>query len=73
MHSIKKSIDIGSNTIEKNILKIISRIPETDSSSQKLGGRGFFIRIDEAMLNYKCKSHRGSSSVNRTDVLCKLK
>lgn len=28
------------------------------------------MQIDETMLNYKCKSHRGRSSTNKTDALC---
>ncbi|KCZ79047.1 hypothetical protein H312_03566 [Anncaliia algerae PRA339] len=48
------------------ILKIIKmfkeRIPETDFSSNKLGGPGSIVQIDETMLNYKCKNHRGRSS-----------
>lgn len=33
-------------------------------------GPGKTVQIDESMLNYKCKSHRGRSSTNRTDALC---
>ncbi|KCZ77079.1 hypothetical protein H311_01914 [Anncaliia algerae PRA109] len=55
------------------ILKIIKmfkeRIPETDFSSNKLGGPGAIVQIDETMLNYKCKSHRGRSSENKTDSI----
>ena len=36
----------------------------------KFGGYGNIVQIDETMLNYKCKSHRGRSSSNRTDALC---
>lgn len=41
----------------------------------KLGGPGRIIQIDETMMNYKCKSHRGRSNDNKTDaiVLWKLK
>ncbi|KCZ79109.1 hypothetical protein H312_03508, partial [Anncaliia algerae PRA339] len=30
----------------------------------------FIVQIDETMLNYKCKSHRGRSPQNKTDALC---
>lgn len=28
------------------------------------------VKINERMLNYKCKSHRGRSPTNRPDILC---
>ena len=28
------------------------------------------VQIDETMLNYKCKSHRGRLPTNRTDCIC---
>ncbi|KCZ81974.1 hypothetical protein H312_00617, partial [Anncaliia algerae PRA339] len=34
------------------------------------GGPGFIVQIDETMLNYKCKSHRGRSPGNITDAMC---
>ena len=37
---------------------------------RKLGGLGKIVNVDETMLNYKCKSHRGRSTLNRTDALC---
>jgi transposase-like protein len=37
---------------------------------KKLGGPGQVINVDETMMNYKCKSHRGRSPLNRTDALC---
>jgi hypothetical protein len=36
----------------------------------KLGGIGCTVNIDETMLNYKCKSHRGRNPSNKTDSLC---
>ncbi|KAM0687533.1 hypothetical protein COBT_001222 [Conglomerata obtusa] len=47
-------------------------MPETDFSVDKLGGPGFIIILDETMLNFKCKSHRGLTANNRTDALCIL-
>ena len=45
-------------------------MPESDFNNDKLGGPNKIIQIDETMLNYKCKSHRGRSPTNRTDALC---
>ncbi|KAG0424824.1 hypothetical protein DMUE_6073, partial [Dictyocoela muelleri] len=28
------------------------------------------VQIDETMMNYKCKSHRGRSPYNETETLC---
>ncbi|KCZ81096.1 hypothetical protein H312_01462, partial [Anncaliia algerae PRA339] len=30
---------------------------------------GSIIQIDETMMNFKCKSHRGRSTLNKTDAL----
>ncbi|KAM0684937.1 hypothetical protein COBT_003854, partial [Conglomerata obtusa] len=46
------------------------RIPDVDFSASKLGGPGKIVQVDETMLNYKAKSHRGRSSFNKTDSLC---
>lgn len=56
--------------IEKIINKLLNLIPKSDFSKNKLGGPGCIVQIDETMLNYKCKSHRGRSPGNRTDALC---
>ncbi len=37
---------------------------------RKLGGPGTVVQIDEIMLNYKCKSHRGRSATNKTSAIC---
>ncbi|KAG0423924.1 hypothetical protein DMUE_6117 [Dictyocoela muelleri] len=61
----------GSPSTVKRILKcFIKKIPRIDFSHNKLGGPGFVVQVDETMLNYKCKSHRGRSASNRTDALC---
>lgn len=70
MHSIKISLDVSASTIEKVINRLIEKIPETDFSNNKFGGPDSVVQIDETMLNYKCKSHRGRSSTNRTDSIC---
>lgn len=70
MHSIKLSLDTNKNTVEKILIKLKERIPTVDFSNNKLGGPGFKVQIDETMLNFKIKSHRGRSPINRTDSLC---
>ncbi|KCZ80992.1 hypothetical protein H312_01597 [Anncaliia algerae PRA339] len=69
-HSIKTNLNISDATIVKVIKKLIGLIPPTDFFENKLGGPGCIVQIDETMLNFKCKSHRGRSPENRTDSLC---
>lgn len=37
---------------------------------RKLGGFNTHVQCDETILHFKCKSHRGRSPHNHTDVLC---
>ncbi|KCZ79342.1 hypothetical protein H312_03264 [Anncaliia algerae PRA339] len=41
-----------------------------DFRTNNAGGPGKIVQVDETMLNYKCKSHRGRSSRNKSDALC---
>lgn len=68
--SINRSFDIAENTILKVINALVSKMPTPNFVDNKLGGPGFIVQIDETMLNYKCKSHRGRSPSNYTDALC---
>lgn len=43
---------------------------ETDFSENKSKGPGKTVQINETILNYKYKSHRGISLTNRTEALC---
>jgi transposase-like protein len=63
-------LDLGTYSIKRVIDKLISLMPTPDFSDNKLGGPGCIVQIDETMMNYKCKSHRGRSLRNRTDTLC---
>lgn len=56
--------------MENILTKLVHAIPKVDFSSKKLGGPGFVVQIDETMLNYKAKSHRGRSPTNKSDALC---
>ena len=37
-----------------------------------MGGPGKIVQIDETMLNYKAKSHRGRSPSNKTDSVSSM-
>lgn len=69
--SILRTIAINKTTYLKVTKMIIEKIKmKTTLNHTKLGGVGQTINVDETMLNYKCKSHRGRSPGNRTDALC---
>ena len=68
--SIKRGLDIGKRTVDKIIEKLVGLIPTVNFENCKLGGSGKLVQIDETMLNYKIKSHRGRSPSNLTDSLC---
>ena len=57
-------------SVRKIFVEFNKKIPEPDFREDKFGGCGTVVQIDETMLNYKCKSHRGRSPENRTDSLC---
>ncbi|KAG0419256.1 hypothetical protein EQH57_0551 [Dictyocoela roeselum] len=69
-YSITNFYNYDRKTVEKIINKIVKRIPDPDFSSNKMGGVGKIIQVDETMLNYKVKSHRGRAPENKTDALC---
>jgi hypothetical protein len=69
-YSIIEGSDISKQTISKIINKLVSMMKPPDYLTNKLGGPGLIVQIDEKMLNYKCKSHRGRSPTNRTDAIC---
>ena len=49
--------------------KLKSWVSEPSLRDNKLNGPGYNVQVNEAMMNYKCKSHIGSSPQNRTDAL----
>lgn len=69
-HSIEEGMGVRRNTVLLIKRRILKRIEERMQENEKLGGPGKIVQIDETMLNYKCKSHRGRSAENRTDALC---
>ena len=62
--------EVSSNSINKVLLKLKSLVSVLNFSACKLGGPGYSVQVDETMMNFKCKSHRGRSSTNKTDALC---
>ncbi|KCZ77351.1 hypothetical protein H311_01641, partial [Anncaliia algerae PRA109] len=68
-YSIKNSLNLDDLTVEKILKKIKNLFPQPNFNDNKLGGPGLHVEIDETMLNFKCKSHRGRSPHNRTDAL----
>jgi transposase-like protein len=69
-NSFVSSIQISTPTYRKLFILISEKMKISNESSRKLGGSGAIVQIDETMLNYKCKSHRGRSPENETDCLC---
>ncbi|KAG0439999.1 hypothetical protein DMUE_2059 [Dictyocoela muelleri] len=68
--SICSSItSVSPKSIHRIIKKLKFLIQEPCFIENKLGGIGSVVQVDETMLNYKCKSHRGRSPSNRTDAL----
>lgn len=68
-YQIDKGLNVSLKTIDKIINKLIFLMPKPDFSNDKLGKNNKLVQIDETMLNYKCKSHRGRSSRNKTDSI----
>lgn len=68
--NIIKMFDVNRKVIEKVITKLVSLIPISDFADNKLGGPNMNVQIDETMLNFKCKSHRGRAATNKSDALC---
>ncbi|KAM0688209.1 hypothetical protein COBT_000539, partial [Conglomerata obtusa] len=63
-------MNLDEKTVLSIIDKVVTKIPSIDFSNNKIGGPGYIVQIDETMMIYKCKSHRGRSPTNRTDALC---
>lgn len=70
LYSIILNLDISDFTIKKIIKKLTLLIPAPNFENAKLGGPGRRVEIDETMLNFKAKSHRGRSPLNKSDALC---
>lgn len=67
--SILSSIDISAPSLKKILLLLNTYMKNANSKEKKLGGFGTHVQVDETMLNYKCKSHRGRSTSNKTDAI----
>ncbi|KCZ73981.1 hypothetical protein H311_05058, partial [Anncaliia algerae PRA109] len=62
--------DVSNSLVVKVLNKLLNLIPVTGFSANKLGGPLNIVQIDEMMLNFKVKSHRGRAPSNKTDALC---
>ncbi|KAG0439310.1 hypothetical protein DMUE_2518 [Dictyocoela muelleri] len=67
--SIINFLNLDNNTVYKIIRKLVEKMPYHDFSENKFRGEVRIVQIDETMLNFKVKSHRGRSPQNRTDEL----
>ncbi|KAG0438567.1 hypothetical protein DMUE_3015 [Dictyocoela muelleri] len=70
IYSINESLYVSKPVVLSIINKLIHQIPANDFSNDKLAGRIKIVQVYETMLNFKCKSHRGRSTTNRSDALC---
>ncbi|KAG0426486.1 hypothetical protein DMUE_5964, partial [Dictyocoela muelleri] len=61
---------ISESAIQSILNKLKKRLPKCDFHENKLGGSGVLVQIDDTMLNYKAKSHRGRPSLNMSDNIC---
>lgn len=52
-------LDIGRSGVEKVLKKLVNLIPDVDFSNEELEGPGKVVQVNETILKYKFKSHRG--------------
>ncbi|KAG0424806.1 hypothetical protein DMUE_6075 [Dictyocoela muelleri] len=67
---IKRVCSGDEKFVDKIIKKLIARIEPPNFENNPKGGPLHMVQIDETMMNYKCKSHRGRSPYNKTEALC---
>ncbi|KCZ77812.1 hypothetical protein H311_01171, partial [Anncaliia algerae PRA109] len=67
--SIYNDLRIDHKTINKVINSFLERCGSFDFTEDKLGGCSSIVQIGETMLNYKCKSLRRRSPLNKKDAL----
>ncbi|KCZ82174.1 hypothetical protein H312_00452 [Anncaliia algerae PRA339] len=69
-YSLKNSLDVDKNTVEKIIKNIKDLMPNSDYKDNILGEPDVVVQIDETMLNFKVNGYYGRSTLNKTDSLC---
>ncbi|KCZ78859.1 hypothetical protein H311_00095 [Anncaliia algerae PRA109] len=68
---ILEKLNVSYSVYRKIINKVILKISENNLINLiKFGGFGCLVEIDETMMNFKVKSHRGRSPSIKTDALC---
>lgn len=68
--SILKTVKISEPRLIKLKAALLERMKIENFNLGKLGEVGKIVQVDETMMNYKAKSHRGRSAINKTDALC---
>ncbi|KCZ82279.1 hypothetical protein H312_00302, partial [Anncaliia algerae PRA339] len=68
--SIIRKLSISKYTLKKIKDKLFYLMKLDFDKMNKPGGPSTIVQIDETMMNYKYKSHRGRSPLNKTDALC---
>jgi hypothetical protein len=69
-HSIVNTLEISNPTLNKLTKLLNLKMESENQAMSKLGGIGKTIHIDETMMNFKIKSHRGRAPSNNTNALC---
>ncbi|KCZ74818.1 hypothetical protein H311_04214 [Anncaliia algerae PRA109] len=68
-YSIIQFLNISKTTVSKIIDKLIELLKKDNRRIGMFGGPFKLVQIDETMMNFKVKSHRGRSSKKKTDAL----
>ena len=69
--SAHKALSVNKVTYLKVISRIMCYIKNYQpTKTEKMGGPDTNIQVNEMMINFKCKSHRGRTTENKTDALC---
>ena len=69
--SIQTTMNINIKLVRRVMSLMLIRISVPDFSANKLGGPGKIVQVDETMMNYKFKSHRGRSPITER-MLCPI-
>lgn len=69
-YSILEGLTLTRPTYKKLMKQLILKMAVANLSERKLGGPGFIVQVDETMLNYKVKSHKGRPASNESDAIC---
>lgn len=68
-HAMLEGLDVSKPTLTKIMNRLKKRMPEKSYGETKLGTGGLLVQVDETMMNYSCKSHKGRPPENYTDSI----